>query len=100
MACSTLERPAYAAPMPSGPDGRRTAEQTFAILTASYHQLPELTELIEELTEAEAKVVVRALAALLNGTLLNVEAIAHVPHGAALPRIVQLARERLPWLDC
>lgn len=77
---------------------KRTADQTFAIVTASYHQMPELTGLIDELDVDDAHAVIHALAALLNGTILNAEALAGMARGSAVPRIFAIVRERMPWL--
>lgn len=80
------------------PDAKRTAEQMFAIVTASYHQMPELAGLIAELDVDDAHAVITALAALLTGTILNAEALAGMPRGSAVPRIFAIMRERMPWL--
>lgn len=77
---------------------KRAADQTFAIVTASYHQMPELAGLIDELDVDDAHAVIHALAALLNGTILNAEALAGMARGSAVPRIFAIVRERMPWL--
>lgn len=77
---------------------RATAEQAFAILTAKFHGFPELTDLLEELTAAEARMVVLWMASLLQGMLLAAEIVDGAPHGSAWPRIIAAARERISWL--
>jgi hypothetical protein len=77
---------------------RRAAEQTFAILTAKYHDLPELADLIDELTLAEARLVIIGLASFVEGMLKGAEVVSHTPFGSALPRAIGIARRRAPWL--
>lgn len=79
-------------------DAKRIGEQTFAILTAAYHELPELDSLIEELSGDEARDVVKALSGLTRGLVKDAERFAGAPAGAALPRMVEMLRERAPWL--
>ena len=77
---------------------RATAERAFAILTAKYHGLPELAGLIDELTLAEARLVILALASFVEGMLKGAEIVSHTPFGSALPRAIGIVRRRAPWL--
>lgn len=78
---------------------KRAAEQTFAILTATYHDLPERDALIGELTPAEAMAVVRLMAELLRGTFISAEVRARTGAGSALPLVVEHLHRDAPWLQ-
>lgn len=79
-------------------DAQDAAEATFAILTAAYHKLPELDDLIAELSRAQAHRVIRLMASLLGGSFTFAERLQRKPRGSALPTVVQRVREATPWL--
>lgn len=77
---------------------QEAAERTFAILTATYHVLPEREALIAELDADEARAVVKLMSALLAGTFTFAEKLERKPPGTVLPEIVDRLRRETPWM--
>lgn len=78
-------------------EAQAAAEATFAILTATYHDLPERDALIAELDATQRATVIRLMASLLRGSMIQAEVIARQPAGSALPVVVARMRE-IDWM--
>jgi len=77
---------------------REAAEATFAILTATYHDLPERDALIAELDADQRARVIRLMASYLRGAFMHAEVVARAPAGSALPTVVARMRD-VDWMQ-
>jgi len=77
---------------------RATSEQAFAILTARYHDVPELHELILELSHEEALLVIYWMASVVKGIVSGSEIASGSPFGSGIPRFLEILRARCEWL--